>query len=78
MGDFKFKNEKFKNDPHKISWKEHCSNLDSNVALENFLQMINKLLEKHAPYIMSKSCSSFTSKPWITTGIASFIKSKKL
>ena len=67
---------KFKNDLHKISWKEHCSNPDSNVALEHFLQIINKLLDKHAPYVMPKSCSSFTSKTWITTAIANSIKSK--
>ena len=58
-----FNKTKFKNDLHKISWKEHCSNPDSNVALEHFLQIINKLLDKHVPYIMSKSHSSFTSKP---------------
>ena len=67
---------KFKNDLHKISWKEHCDNPDSNVALEHFLQIINNLLDKHAPYVMSKSCSSFASKPWITTAIANSIKSK--
>ena len=44
------------------------------MALEHFMQMINKLLDKHAPYIMS--CSSFTSKPWITTVIANSVKSK--
>ena len=29
-----FDKTKFKNDLRKISWKEHCSNPDSNVALE--------------------------------------------
>ena len=58
-----FDRAKFKNDLHKISWKEHCNNPDSNVALEHFLQLI----DKHAPYVMSKSRSSFTSKSWITT-----------
>ena len=67
---------KFKNDLLRINWKEHCSNPDSNMALEHFLQIINKLLDKHAPYIMLKSCSSFTSKPWITMAIANSIKSK--
>ena len=71
-----FDNTKFKNDLHKISWKEHCSNPDSNVALAHFLQIINKLLEKHVPYVTSKSRSSFTSKTWITIAIASFTKSK--
>ena len=46
-----FDKTKFKNDLHKISWKEHYSP-DSNVALEHFLQIINKLLDKHAPYVM--------------------------
>ena len=36
-----FDKAKFKNDLHKISWKEYCSNPDSNVALEHFLQKIN-------------------------------------
>ena len=72
----KFDKAKFKNDLRKISWKEHCSNPDSNITLEHFLQIINKLLDKHAPYVMSKSSSSFISKPWITTAIANSIKSK--
>ena len=71
-----FDKTKIKNGLHKISWKEHCSNPDSNVTLEHFLQIINKFLDKHAPYVMSKSRSSFTSKPRITTAIANSIKSK--
>ena len=71
-----FDKSKFKNDLHKISWKEHCSNPDSNMALEHFLQIIKKLLDKHAPYVISNSRSSFTSKPWIATAIANSIKSK--
>ena len=67
---------KFKNDLQKISWKEHCRNLNSNLALERFLQIINKLLDKHALYVMSNSRSSFTSKPLITMAIANSIKSK--
>ena len=71
-----FDKRKFKNDLHKISWKEHCGNPHSNVSLEHFLQIINKQLDKHPPYIMSKSCSSFTSKPCITAAIANSIKNK--
>ena len=71
-----FDKTKFKNDLRKSSWKEHCSNPDLNVALEHFLQIISKLLDKHAPCAMSKSHSSFTSKPWITTAIANSIRSK--
>ena len=71
-----FDKAKFKNDLHNISWKEHCSNPDSNVALEHFLEIINKLLDKHAPHVMSRFCSYFAYKPWITTTIANSIKSK--
>ena len=71
-----FNKTKFKNDLQKISWKEHCSNPDSNVVLEYFLQIINKLLGKHAPHVMSKPRSSFTSKPWITTAIVNSIKGR--
>ena len=71
-----FDKAKFKNDLHKISWKKHCSNPNSNLALEHFLKIINKLLGKYAPYVMSKSRSSFTCKPWITTAIANSIKRK--
>ena len=72
-----FDQAKLKNYLHKISWKEHCSNPDSNVALENFWQIINKLLDKHDLYLMSKYHSSFTSKPWITIAIANSIKKEK-
>ena len=71
-----FDKRKIKNDLQKISWKENCSNPDSNVAVEYFLQIINKLPDKHSPYIMSKSHSCFTSKHWITTAIANSIKGK--
>ena len=37
-----FDKTKFKNDLPKISWKEHCSNPDSNVVLKNILQIIKK------------------------------------
>ena len=47
-----FNNTNFKSDLHKTNWEEHCSNPDSNVALEHFLQTMNKLLDEHAPYIM--------------------------
>ena len=71
-----FDKAKFKNDLPNISWKEHCSNPDSTVALEYFLEIINKLLDKHAPHVMSRFCSYFAYKPWITTTIANSIKSK--
>ena len=71
-----FDQKKSKNDLQNISWKEHCSNPDSNVALEHFLQIINKLPDKHAPYIMSRSCSSFTSTPSTNTTTENSIKSK--
>ena len=34
-----FDKTKSKNNLHKISWKEHCSNSDSSVALEHFCKL---------------------------------------
>ena len=59
-----------------MNWKVHCSNPDSNVALERFLQILNKLLDKNSPYIMLKSRSSLISKPGISTEIKNSIKNK--
>ena len=38
-----FDKTKFKNDLYKIRWKEHCGKPDSNIALKQFLKIINKL-----------------------------------
>ena len=54
---------KFKNDLHKISWKEHSSNADPNVALQHFLQIINKLLDKHSPSLTLLSYPNLGKPP---------------
>ena len=76
-----FDEAKFKNDLHKITWKEHTMQSTMpckfKFSSEHFLQVINKLLETCSmPLCMSKSRSSFASKPWIATAIANSIKAK--
>ena len=41
---------KFKTDLVKINWDGFCLNSNPNDALAHFLKMVNKLLDKHAPY----------------------------
>ena len=73
----KLDKEKFKSDLGKVNWKKHCNNPDPNVSMEHFLKIFHALLDRHAP------CKSFIKKPniyssksWITTGIAKSIKVK--
>ena len=71
-----FDKTKFRNDLYKTNRKDHYNNPDSNMALKHFQQVIKKLLNKHAPYIMPKSHSFFTFKPLIILEIANSVKSK--
>ena len=48
-----------------------CHDPDPNSALEHFLIIVEKLLDKHAPYKNIKHPNSqFETKPWITPGLA--------
>ena len=71
--------EKFEQDLEHINWVEALKVNDKNVgtSLGNFLQIINSLLEKHAPLkqITKKEIKTKT-KPWITTGILTLIRNK--
>ena len=50
---------------------------DPNSAVEHFLKIVVKLLDKHAPYKSIKHPKSqFETKPWITAGFAYSIKVK--
>ena len=73
-----FDKEKFKSDLGKVNWQKHCNNPDSNVSLEHFL-IVHTLLYRHAPFkSFNKEPNRYSSKPWITTGIAKSIKVRQL
>ena len=73
----KFDNKKFKSDLGKINWQKHCNNPDSNVSVEHFLKIVHALLDGHTTFkSFNKKPNIYSSKPWITTGIAKSIKVK--
>ena len=73
----KFHKEKFKSDLGKVNWQKHCSKPDPNVFMEHFLKIVPALLDRHAHFqYFNKKPNIYSSKPWITTGIAKSIKVK--
>ena len=67
----------FRADLIKVNWGSFCHNPDPNSAVEHFLKIVEKLLDKHAPYKNIKHPKSqFETKPWITAGLAYSIKIK--
>ena len=71
--------EKFEQDLEHINWVEALKISDKNVdtSLGNFLQIINSLIEKHAPLKqITKKKIKTKSKPWITTGFLTSILNK--
>ena len=73
----KFDKGKFKSDLRKVSRQKHCNYPDPNVSMKHFLKIVHTLLERHAPFkSFNKKASIYSSKPWITTGIARSIKVK--
>ena len=68
---------KFKEDLVKVNWDGFCLNINPNDAFVHFLKIVNKLLDKHAPYKTIKySKPQCGTKPWITTGLVNSIRTK--
>ena len=68
---------KFKAGLVKVNWDGFCLTSDSNDTLAHFLKIINKLLDKHAPYKTTKySKTQNETKPWITPGLANSKRNK--
>ena len=73
----KFDKEKFKSDWGTVNSQKHCNNPDPNVSMEHFLKIVHALLDRPAPFkSFNKKPNIYSSKPWITTGIAKSIKVK--
>ena len=55
---------KFKADLVKLNWDGFCLTANANNALAHFLKMVNKHLDKHAPYKAIKySKTRYETKP---------------
>ena len=68
---------KFKADLVKVNWDGFCLTSNPNDALTHFLKIVNKLLDKHAPYKTIKySKPQYETKPWITPGLVNSIRNK--
>ena len=68
---------KFKADLVKVNWDGFCLTSNPNDALTHFLKIVNKLLDKHAPYKTIKySKPQYETKPWIPPGLANSIRNK--
>ena len=73
----KFGKEKFKSDLGKVNCQKYCNNPNPKVSMENFLNIVHALLDRHAPFkSFNKKPNIYSSKPWITTDIAKSIKVK--
>ena len=56
-------------------WGTFCHDPNQNFALDHFLKIVEKQLDKHAPYKnMKHPKSQFETKPRITPGLAYSIK----
>ena len=68
---------KFKADLAKVNWDGFCLTSNPNDALAHFLKIVNKPLDKHAPYKAIKySKLQYETKPWIIPGLANSIRNK--
>ena len=68
---------KFKADLVKVNWDGFCLTSNPNDTLAHFLKIVNKLLDKHAPYKAIKySKIRYKTKPRITPGLANSIRNK--
>ena len=67
----------FRTDLIKVNRGSLCHDPYPNSALEHFLKIVEKLLDKHAPYKNIKYPKpQFETKSWITPGLAYSVKIK--
>ena len=68
---------KFKADLLKVNWDGFSLTSNPNDTLVHFLKIVNKLLDKHAPYKTIKySKPQYKTEPRITLGLANSIRNK--
>ena len=72
----KFHRDNFIRDLKSVNWSVATQN-NPNIDLENFMLIINNLLDKHAPFKeQAKRKEKLRFKPWITKGILTSIKQR--
>ena len=69
----KFHSDDFIRDRKSVNWSVATQN-NTNIGFENFMLIINNLLDKHAPFKeQAKRKEKLRFKPWITKGILTYI-----
>ena len=72
----KFHTDNFIRDLKSVNWSVATQN-NPNIGFENFMLIINNLLDKHAPFKeQAKRKEKLIFKPWITKGILISIKQR--
>ena len=72
----KFHSDNFIRDLKTVKWSVATQN-NPNIGFENFMLIINNLLDKHAPFKEQvKRKEKLRFKPWITKGILTSIKQR--
>ena len=69
---------KFTADLVKVNWDGFCLTSNPSDTLAHFLKIVNKVLNKHAPYKTIKySKTRYETELWITPGLVNSIRKKK-
>ena len=72
----KFDSDNFIRDLKLVNWSVATQN-NPNIGFENFMLIINNLLDKHAPFKeQAKRKEKLRFKPWITKGILTYMKQR--
>ena len=72
----KFHSDNFIRDLKSVNWSVATQN-NPNIGFENFMLIINNLLDKHAPFKeQAKRKEKLRFKPWITKDILTSIKQR--
>ena len=72
----KFHSDNFIRDFKSVNWSVATQN-NANIGFENFMLIINNLLDKYAPFKeQAKRKGKLRFKPWITKGILTSIKQR--
>ena len=73
-----FSDNAFKEGLCELDWSLVTENSKVNLGFNTFVQLVNRILDKHAPIkVIEKSENKITSKPWITRGIKTSMKINK-
>ena len=70
-----FSDDAFEAELRELDWSLVTENSEVNLGFNTFVQLVNKILDKHAPIkVIEKKENKITPKPWIRRGIKTSMK----